>query len=86
MDKLAARFVLCVRNEGADDLELRKVYPVLPDRAAAKEGYIRVVDESGEDYLYPAECFVEVRLPVAIARELAPVAGANRPVRKSRRG
>lgn len=47
------RFLVCVRNKGCDDLELRKFYQQLPDDAAAEEGYVRVVDESGEDYLYP---------------------------------
>jgi hypothetical protein len=65
-----SKFVLCVRNNGAEDLEVRKVYQVLPDQAAAREGYIRVVDESGEDYLYPSDYFVPVRLPAAVANEL----------------
>jgi hypothetical protein len=69
-DKPQSRFVLCVRSEGSDDLEPRKVYPVLPDRAAVRVGYVRVIDESGEDYLYPAEYFVPVKFPVAVAREL----------------
>jgi len=79
------RFVLCIRNNGADDLEARKLYQILPDRAAFLEDYVRVVDESGEDYLYPADYFVPVTLPAAIARELAapsrrtlrPAAGAR---------
>ncbi len=57
-----AKFVLCVRNEECEDLELRKVYRVLPDAKAAQEGYLRIVDESGEDYLYPGSYFVAVRL------------------------
>lgn len=57
----------CIRKEGSDDLEPRKVYQVVPDRDAVREGYVRVVDESGEDYLYPAEYFVAVRLPAAAA-------------------
>jgi hypothetical protein len=65
------RFVLCIRSDGADDLEARKLYQVLPDRAALLEDHVRVVDESGEDYLYPADYFVPVTLPAAIARELA---------------
>jgi hypothetical protein len=68
-EKPQSRFVLCIRSEGSDDLEPRKVYRALPDRAAVREGYVRVIDESGEDYLYPAEYFVPVSLPVAIARE-----------------
>lgn len=57
------RYVLCVENRDCEDLEKRKIYRVLPDRTAAKDGYLRVVDESGEDYLYPASFFVPVRLP-----------------------
>jgi hypothetical protein len=68
-EKPQPRLVLCIHSEGSDDLELRKVYRVLPDRAAARDGYVRVIDESGEDYLYPAEYFFPVRLPVGIARE-----------------
>lgn len=83
-EKPRSRFVLCIRNDGAEDLEPRKVYQVLPDRAAAQEGYARVVDESGEDYLYPAEYFVPVRLPVAASRALAsPFAGARQPARRA---
>ena len=61
-NKTQTRFAICVQNEGSDDLELRKVYQVLPDESAAQEGYIRVIDESGEDYLYPATLFVFVEL------------------------
>jgi hypothetical protein len=58
-----ARFVLCVRNEGYPvGLELRKVYRVLADERASERGLLRVIDESGEDYLYPEEYFVFVRL------------------------
>ena len=57
------RFALCVRNDECEDLELRKVYEVLPDKRAEREGYLRVVDESGEDYLYPESYFVPVKLP-----------------------
>ena len=56
------RFVLCVRNEESEDLELRKVYRVLPDKRAEQDGYLRIIDESGEDYLYPQSYFVSVRL------------------------
>jgi hypothetical protein len=68
-EKPRSKFVLCVRNQGAEDLEPRKVYQVLPDREL-RDGYVRVIDESGEDYLYPAEYFVPLKLPVAIVREL----------------
>jgi len=56
-----ARFVLCVRNEGYPaGLGLRKVYRVLADEQASKRHQLRVIDESGEDYLYPEEYFVFV--------------------------
>jgi hypothetical protein len=56
-------FAICVQNRGAEDLEVRKVYRVLHDKDAAATGYVRVIDESGEDYLYPADYFVFVELP-----------------------
>ena len=56
-------FVLCVKNDDCDDLERRKVYRVIPDGKAEKDGYVRVVDESGEDYLYPAAYFIRLELP-----------------------
>ena len=66
--KRTPQFVLCVRNEGCDDLELRKVYQVLPDASATEEGYVRVIDESGEDYLYPADYFLPSRCPTRSRR------------------
>lgn len=64
MKRTEPRFVVCVKNKdyGAS-LELRKLYQVVSDEAAAKLRQIRVIDESGEDYLYPQEYFVAVRLP-----------------------
>ena len=77
VQKSTSSFVLCVREGGSEDLEQRKLYQVLPDRAAAREGYTRVVDESGDDYLYPSELFVALRLPAAIARRLMSVSRRN---------
>jgi len=57
------RFALCIENKDCDDLERRKIYQALSDEKAEKEGYIRVIDESGEDYLYPQSYFVIVPLP-----------------------
>lgn len=68
--KSEIRFVICIRNEDCEDLELRKVYQVLPDQAAAADGYIRVIDESGEDYLYPQDYFVLVELPQGAEKAL----------------
>jgi hypothetical protein len=62
------RFLLCVKNKGCDDLELRKLYQQLPDSRAAEEDSVRVIDESGEDYIYPAAYFVAVDLPRAAER------------------
>jgi hypothetical protein len=56
-------YALCVDNKDCEDLEQRKIYRVIPDDAAAKEGYLRVVDESGDDYLYPESYFVLIQLP-----------------------
>ena len=56
------QFVLCIKNGECEDLELRKAYQVLPDRKALQDGYLRIVDESGEDYLYPESYFVPVSL------------------------
>ncbi len=66
-----AAFVVCVRNDECEDLELRKIYRILADKKAAKEGYSRIVDESGEDYLYPSSYFVPVRLPLKAQAALA---------------
>jgi hypothetical protein len=64
-----ARFVLCVRNKDyAASLELRKVYQVLTDSQASRHGQMRVIDESGEDYLYPQEYFVPIKLPQSAGR------------------
>jgi hypothetical protein len=60
-----------LKNDGCGDLEPRKLYRVLPDKKASTEGYLRVIDESGEDYLYPASYFAIVRIPAAAAKALA---------------
>lgn len=59
----ARQFVICIRNEDCEDLQPRKIYQTLPDENAAGDGYIRVIDESGEDYLYPLDYFVRIELP-----------------------
>lgn len=64
-------FVICIRNEGCDDLEIRKLYQVLPDESAERSGFIRVIDESGEDYLYPSGNFLVVELPPAVEQTLS---------------
>jgi hypothetical protein len=63
------QFVVCLRNRGYEaSLERRKIYQVLADPAAAKHKQIRVIDESGEDYLYPQSLFAPIELPQAIRR------------------
>jgi hypothetical protein len=61
-------FALCVEDGGMEDLEARTVYQVLPDREAGREGYVCVIDESGEDYMYSSDLFVPVKLPAAAVR------------------
>ncbi len=68
--RLDIRFAICIRNTDADDLELRKVYQVLPSRSPSEDGFLRVIDESGEDYLYPADYFILLELPQAAERAL----------------
>jgi hypothetical protein len=56
-------FVICLQNEGyTSSLELRKVYPVVDRKSNDPDGYIRIIDESDEDYLYPADWFEAVNL------------------------
>jgi hypothetical protein len=64
-------FAVCVKNDGYKaSLELRKLYEVLPDEFAAKNGLVRVIDESGEDYLYGADYFASVSLPKSVETTL----------------
>ncbi len=63
------RFAVCVRNEGYPaSLEVRKIYRVINDPEAEQCDQVRVIDESGEDYLYPGELFVLISLPDAAAK------------------
>jgi len=68
MKETKRNYVICIHVDEPTDLEVRKVYEVLPDESAARRGYVRVVDESGEDYLYPKECFASVHLPEEAVR------------------
>ena len=57
-------FAVCIRNDDYEEsLDLRKIYEVLGDSAAAKHGMVRIIDEEGEDYLYPASWFLAIDLP-----------------------
>ncbi|MGD9584556.1 MAG: hypothetical protein AB7V26_12935 [Lysobacterales bacterium] len=69
------KFVVCISNQGyTASLEPRKLYESLPDRQAQKLGQVRIVDESGEDYLYPAEFFESVELSAPVEKRLSQVA------------
>ncbi len=64
------RYAICLKNKNCEDLVIRKVYPVILDERAEKDNYIRVIDESGEDYLYPASYFFIIELPQKVERAL----------------
>lgn len=63
-------FVICVSSENCDDLEVRKIYEVIPDETAAVDEYIRVIDDSGEDFLYPASYFRAIELPSEVQESI----------------
>ena len=69
--KRPTRFGVCIDNAGyVASLEVGKLYPVIPDREAAKHGYLRVIDESGEEYGYAAGRFFVLEVPEALAKAL----------------
>lgn len=69
--KSIPRFAICVdNNEYPASLELHKIYRVLPDKDAQADGDMRIIDESGEDYLFPADYFIPIELPQTIVRAL----------------
>ncbi len=70
-DQTIGSYVLCIDDGGyPESLEVRKVYPVLPDDRAAEDNFIRIIDETGEDYLYPAKYFVPIQVPPEAAKIL----------------
>lgn len=65
------RFALCVaKDRNSADLHLATLYPILADKSAAKQGFLRIIDDSGDDYLYPAEYFVIQRLRSSLAKKI----------------
>lgn len=65
------RFAVCVRNEGYEaSLERNKIYALVPDEDAERDGDLRVIDESGEDYLFAADRFVAIDVPAAVRASL----------------
>lgn len=69
--RAASRFVICVENKGYKaSLEKRKVYVALSDAIALKHGQVRVIDESGEDYLYPKSLFLPLTVPTSVRKAI----------------
>jgi hypothetical protein len=72
----SSTLVICVSNDGAEDLQVMKVYRRLPDDIAGRHDLVRVVDDSGEDYLYPRALFLGLPLPSALKERLEGLASA----------
>jgi len=71
MSETSRQFAVCIRNdEYEESLELRKIYEVLSDADAETHGLVRVIDEEGEDYLYPSEWFLRIQLPQNIEQAI----------------
>ena len=71
MKKKTSQFAICLNNEGYEaSLEVGKVYRVLPDREAAAHGYIRMMDDSGEDYAFDADRFYKIEFPPLVEATL----------------
>lgn len=72
MSETRRHFFLCIRNDGyAASLQVRTVYPALSDPEAESHGMLRILDESGEDYLFPASMFVPIDVPKAAVEVFA---------------
>jgi hypothetical protein len=66
------QFVVCLNNKGyRASLVVRRIYQQVPDSDASKHGLVRVIDESGEDYLFPEDLFEAIELPIGLRRKLA---------------
>lgn len=83
--KRAPQFAICIKTDDPDLLTPRMIYQVLPDESAAKSHYVRVVDNEGEDYLYPADYFVLVDFPQAVEQALLRTAPVLQDISKSQR-
>jgi len=71
LKRAASRFVICVENKGYTvSLEKRKIYVALPNANALKHGQVRVIDESGEDYLYPKSLFLPITVPQSLRKAI----------------
>jgi hypothetical protein len=80
-------YAVCVHTDDPDLLTPRMIYRILPDASAARSDYVRVVDNEGEDYLYPAKYFIHVDLPLTVKRALSrPPTLAVRAAHAARKG
>jgi hypothetical protein len=70
--ELSPQFAICIRTHDPDLLTPRMIYRVIPDESAQRSNYIRIIDNEGEDYLYPAEYFVMADLPRSVSNQLLP--------------
>ncbi|MBI3303628.1 MAG: hypothetical protein HYZ72_16310 [Deltaproteobacteria bacterium] len=64
------QFAICIKTDDADLLTPRRIYQVLPDESAARSQYVRVIDNEGEDYLYPADYFIVMEFPHEVVQAL----------------
>jgi hypothetical protein len=71
------KFAVCISSKSCDDLQVWKLYRVLPDSSAMMEDHLRIIDDSGEDYLYPASRFVRVDFPEGIEQKLMSAASVT---------
>ena len=67
------QFAICIKTDDADLLTPRRIYQVLPDESAARSHYVRVIDNEGEDYLYPADYFIFMEFPQEVTQALLQV-------------
>ncbi len=70
MTSQSKQYAICIKNKDSEDLVVRKIYPVIPDDKAEKEKHLRIIDESGDDYLYPADYFFVIELPLKVERAI----------------
>lgn len=80
--KLTSKLAICIQSDDPDLLTPRMIYEILPDKNAAKSNHVRVIDNEGEDYLYPAKFFLFVDFPLTVKRRLKKI--PSRPMAASR--
>lgn len=70
LETIQTKFAICVNHSHCDDLTIMRIYPTWRDRSAEKDNYLRIVDDSGEDYLYPESYFILVEFPQIVEEQL----------------